>query len=447
MKPNTQTCKEATMNSRPIILLVGGTDPSGGAGLAADIKSCSALGGHGCICVTATTVQNFGKVKSWEPVNQNSIKEQMEVTIEDGLPAAIKTGMLGSANTVKTVAEVIRTKLNSIPFVLDPVMVAGSGDNLADESIEESVIKYLLPLATLVTPNLDEAEAFTGKRVRNKFEMEAAAKEIQQMGAENVLLKGGHLEGAPSDVLVTKDELIWFPGERIVPGKVHGTGCTLASSCATLLGAGYPPKESVTQALAYLRGAITASFERKLGTLIGHFPGMGSIPKEPNRSSFYSTPKFCPACGGELIKSLPHPICSRCGLIFYRNPLPAVILVLQKDNKIMLARRAMAPAKGELGLPGGFIDLHETPMEAAARELEEETSLTGATFELIGADQDHTDYGSVVLYIYSVKDWNGQPEAADDVSEILWRDLDKVYNLAFRAHDRVIELLKKERGL
>ncbi len=435
------------MNSRPIILLVGGTDPSGGAGLAADIKSCSALGGHGCICVTATTVQNSGKVESWEPINQKSIKEQMEATIEDGLPDAIKTGMLGSAKTVRTVAKVIKTKLNSIPFVLDPVMVAGSGDNLAEESIEESVIKYLLPLATLVTPNLDEAEAFTHKRVRNKSEMEIAAKEIQQMGAKNVLLKGGHLEGEPSDVLVTKDKLIWFQGERIVPGKVHGTGCTLASSCATLLAAGYSPEEAVKNSLAYLRGAITASFKRELGTLIGHFPGMGSIPKQTSSSSFYSTPKFCPACAGELTNSKPHPICSKCGLIFYRNPLPAVILVLQKDNKIMLARRAMPPAKGELGLPGGFIDLYEAPKEAAARELEEETSLTGATFELIGADKDYTDYGSVVLYIYSVKNWTGQPKAADDVSELLWSDLNKVSSLAFPAHDRVIEKLKSERNL
>lgn len=436
------------MNSRPIILLVGGTDPSGGAGLAADIKSCSALGGHGCICVTATTVQNSGKVESWEPVSQISIKEQIEVTVEDGLPNAIKTGMLGSTKTVQTVAKVIKAKLSSIPFVLDPVMVAGSGDTLAEESIEDSVKKHLLPLATLVTPNLDEAESLTQKRVRNRAEMETAAKEIQQMGAQNVLLKGGHLEGKPADVLLTREhKLIWFQGERIIPGKVHGTGCTLASSCATLMGAGYSVEESVSKALAYLRGAITASFERKLGTLIGHFPGMGCIPKETSSSSFYSTPKFCPACAGELTNSKPHPICSRCGLIFYRNPLPAVVLILEKDNKIMLARRGHAPAKGELGLPGGFVDLYETPEEAAARELEEETSLTGATFELFGADKDYTDYGSVVLYIYRVKNWKGQPAAADDVSELLWSELNDVSSLAFPAHDRVIKKLKIERNL
>ncbi|MCK5034727.1 MAG: bifunctional hydroxymethylpyrimidine kinase/phosphomethylpyrimidine kinase [Candidatus Sabulitectum sp.] len=434
------------MNSRPVILLTGGTDPSGGAGLAADIKSCSALGGHGCICVTAVTVQNSGGVDSWIPVPPHTIADQMNATCNDGLPDGIKTGMLGSQAAVKAVADVISKRLNGIPYVLDPVMVAGSGDGLAEESLETAIREYLLPLATLVTPNLDEAEAFTGKPVRDRTAMEKAALEIRAMGAESVLVKGGHLEGEPADVLATSAGITWFQGSRIIPGKVHGTGCTLASSCATLLAAGYTPEKAVSKALVYLRGAIAGSFKRELGTLLGHFPAIGPLPENTDSSAFYRTPRFCPACAGELVKAEPHPICSRCGLIFYRNPLPAVVLVLKKNGKVLLARRAAAPAKGELGLPGGFIDLGEGPETAARRELMEETKLTGDSFELIGTDADHTDYGSIVLYIYEVVNWRGTPEASDDVSELLWKEIENVPQLAFPAHDRVIDKMKDERS-
>ena len=432
------------MNTRPVILLVGGTDPSGGAGLAADIKSCSALGGHGCLSVTAITIQNSGRVEEWLPVPPETVTGQMKITCDDGLPCAIKTGMLGSRATVIAVADVIRNRLKNIPYVLDPVMVAGSGDGLAEESLEAAIIEHLLPLATLVTPNLDEAEAFTGKSVRSRAAMESAALEIRAMGAENVLLKGGHLEGEPADVLVTADGITWFPGSRIVPGKVHGTGCTLASACATLLGAGYSPEIAVRKALAYLRGTIAGSFKRELGVLLGHFPPIGPVPANTDGSAFYNTPRFCPACAGELLKATPHPICSRCGLIFYRNPLPAVVLVLERNNEVLLARRAAAPAKGELGFPGGFIDLGEAPDAAARRELMEETALTGASLELMGADMDNTDYGSVVLYIYKVTNWQGIPEALDDVSELIWTKIDDIPGLAFPAHDRVVDRIRKE---
>ena len=434
------------MKTRPVILLAGGTDPSGGAGLAADIKSCSAMGGHGCICVTAITVQNSGGVQSWLPVSHNTILQQMETTCDDGLPDGVKTGMLGSIGAVEAVADVIRRRLSTVPYVLDPVLAAGSGDGLAESSLEHSIIQHLLPLATLVTPNLDEAEAFTGKTVRDRKAMEQAALTIRDMGAENVLLKGGHLKGEPADVLATEKGITWFPGSRIVAGKVHGTGCTLASSCATLLAAGYSPEEAVGKALVYLKGAISGSFNRRLGLLLGHFPAMGPVPDNTDGSAFYRTPRFCPACGGELVTAQPHPVCSRCGLVFYRNPLPAVILLLEKNGKILLARRAAAPAKGQLGLPGGFVDLGESAEAAAARELKEETTLENASFELIGADADHTDYGSVVLYIYRVENWKGTPTAMDDVSELVWTGIDSVGKLAFPAHDRVISRLRKERS-
>jgi hydroxymethylpyrimidine/phosphomethylpyrimidine kinase len=425
-------------------MFAGGTDPSGGAGLAADIKSCSALGGHGCICVTAITVQNSGGVESWQAISADTVARQMETTCDDGLPDGVKTGMLGSSSTVEAVADVIKRRLKMVPFVLDPVLVAGSGDGLAEQRLETPIKKHLIPLAALVTPNLDEAEVFTGRTVRNRRAMELAAVEIRKMGAGSVLLKGGHLQGEPADVLATEHGITWFPGSRIVPGKVHGTGCTLASSCATLLAAGYTPENAVGNALTYLRGAIAGSFRRKHGTLQGHFPPMGPVPNSTDGSAFYRTPRFCPACGGELVHAEPHPVCSGCRLVFYRNPLPAVVLLLQKNNKVLLARRAAAPAKGQMGLPGGFVDLGEHPEAAAARELKEETALENASFELIGADADHTDYGSVVLYIYRVTGWSGVMKASDDVSELVWTEIDSVKKLAFPAHNRIVARVRKK---
>ena len=427
-----------------MVLLVGGTDPSGGAGLAAELKSVSALGGHGCISVTAVTVQNSGGVSSWTPVPPDIIASQMETSCDDGLPGAVKTGMLGSLEAAATVADVLKRRLRGIPYVLDPVLVAGSGHGLAEESLGSIIRKELLPLSLLATPNLDEAEVLTGLRVRTRKEMEIAALELRKMGAANVLLKGGHLQGEPADVLATANGFSWFQGSRIVPGKVHGTGCTLASSCAVLLAAGYSAEAAVPRALAYLRGSIAGSFSRRLGTLLGHFPPMGPIPPARDGSSFYRPPRFCPACSGELVLSSPHPVCSRCGLVFYRNPMPAVILVLLKENRILIAKRANPPALGELCLPGGFIDLGESPEEAAARELNEETLLTGGTFTLMGTDKDTTDYGSVVLYVYRVENWKGEPSPSDDVSALSWMSLEEVPRLAFPAHDRVIESLLRK---
>ncbi len=432
------------MNSRPVILHTGGTDPSGGAGLAADLKTTAALGGHGCIAVTAVTSQNSGGVESWMPIPPDMIAAQMNATCDDGIPQGVKTGMLGSSAAVSAISEVIRNRLKGVPLVLDPVMVAGSGDGLAETSLEKSLTEHLLPLATLVTPNLDEAEAFTGMRVRNRGQMEEAALRIREMGAESVLLKGGHLQGEPWDVLLTERGFKWFPGKRIVPGKVHGTGCTLASACATLLGAGYSVEEAVNNSLLYLRGAITASFSRKLGILPGHFPGMGPLPGRNNRTAFYETPRFCPACSGELAAAKPHPICPGCGLVFYRNPLPAVILVLRDGNRVLLAKRAFPPAAGEWCLPGGFIDLGESPLRAAERELTEETSLIPERMILTGSLSDLTEYGSVVLFVYEATGWRGTPSPADDVAELRWVELDRVPALAFSAHDRVIESIRRK---
>lgn len=439
--PKTNTCPYclASAPARPVVLLVGGTDPSGGAGLLADAKAVAAMGAHGCCTVTAVTVQDSARVHSWSPVSPGQIRDQMHRICDDGTLHGMKTGMLGSQGAVEAVTDVYASRILPAPLVVDPVLAAGSGDSLSGKGLSECLLKHLVPHASLLTPNLDEAEALTGRPVRTLREMENAGRALLDCGAKAVLVKGGHLEGEPSDVLVTGQGARVFPGRRIVPGKVHGTGCTLASACAALMASGHDPACAVKKALTYLRGAIRDGFRRKGGFLIGHFPGAGPGPRTPDKAAFYSPPRFCQVCGGSLLGVPGHMECCECGLVHYRNPLPAVI-VLARDNsgRVLLVRRAFAPAMGELCLPGGFMDLNETPEECARRELHEETGLTADSMELAGADRDSTDYGGVALYVYRATGLHGTPVPGDDASEVLWLAPCEIPPLAFPAHDRVL---------
>jgi len=307
----------------PVILLIGGTDPSGGAGLAADLKAVAAMGCYGCIAVTAVTVQNSGKVSSWRSCGAGEVKAQIDAVCADGRIDSVKTGMLGSLEIVKVVAEVLEDELSGVPYVLDPVMVAGSGDSLSGVGMVEAVREELLPRAALCTPNLDEASQLAGFSVTSLDEMVRAGKLMCNKGCGAVLVKGGHMEGQPSDVLVMGEEsgvgdkvgvgdevedrcrgscrgiysdvdegipldpernngevkmrrleegVFVFPGERIVPGKVHGTGCTLGSAIASLMGARRRVDWSVCKALEYLRFTIQNSFPMRNGVLLDHFP-------------------------------------------------------------------------------------------------------------------------------------------------------------------------------
>jgi len=422
-----------------VVLLVGGTDPSGGAGLLADVKAVAAMGAHGCCAVTAVTVQDSGRVYSWSPLSPAQIEEQMIRICNDGPLHGMKTGMLGSPGAVETVAEVYGSRVFPAPLVVDPVLVAGSGDSLSGKGLSETLLKHLVPRASLLTPNLDEAEALTGRTVRTLGEMEDAGRALRDSGAGAVLVKGGHLEGEPSDILVTGQGVTVLPGRRIVPGKVHGTGCTLASACAALMASGHDPASAAGKALTYLRGAIRDGFRRKGGYLIGHFPVAGPGPKTPDKSAFYSAPRFCPVCGGSLLGVLGHMECRDCGLVHYRNPLPAVMVLAEdQSGRILLVRRAFPPAMGELCLPGGFMDLNETPEECARRELHEETGLTADSMELAGADRDSTDYGGVALYAFRATGLHGIPAPGDDASEVMWLAPSEIPPLAFPAHDRAL---------
>ncbi len=426
----------------PVVLLVGGTDPSGGAGLAADLKTAAACGVHGVFAVTAVTVQNSGGVRGWTTIPEASVLDQLETVMEDGAVGAVKTGMLGSPGMASMVSGFLGSLPAGLPYVLDPVLAAGSGDTLHEGDMACALSRLLVPASTLCTPNLDEAEALTGMQVRDRSAMEAAGAEIVRMGARAALVKGGHLEGPPADVLVTAGGTTWFEGRRTWPGKLHGTGCTLASAIAARLASGHGLEEAVASGLAYLRQAAGSCFSRRRGALLGHLPPAGPRRPSPDGTAFYMPPRHCAACGEALVApegTTGHMHCLRCGAVTWRNPLPAVSVVAVSGDRVLLVRRAVAPGRGLYCLPGGFLELGETVEECARRELAEETGLSAGTLELLRVETDMTEYGGVVLSVMLAGDLSGTPVPGDDASETGWFPAADPPDLAFAAHGRILE--------
>ncbi|MCD4701065.1 MAG: bifunctional hydroxymethylpyrimidine kinase/phosphomethylpyrimidine kinase [Candidatus Aegiribacteria sp.] len=427
-----------------VLLFIGGTDPSGGAGLPADLKTASALGFHGCPTVTALTVQNSGNVLSWNTVSSVGFMEQLRAVYDDGPLAGVKSGMLGSRENASALAGFIRDNLKGIPYVLDPVLAAGGGGALASDGMPDLLRDELLPLCTLCTPNIGEAEILSGVTIVNTEDMIKAGSVIIRMGAKAVLVKGGHLSGNPVDILVTEKGHAGFDGSRITEDNVHGTGCTLAAACTALLAAGFPIESAVRDARHFVRRVISRRIGRIHGNLPGHFPQAGPLPVMPDGSSFYLPPAYCSMCGEPMGKSPGehgHLFCRKCGFIHYRNPLPAVALMVHDDKRILLVRRAVQPKKGMLSLPGGFLETGETTEECGLRELLEETGLQGREGRLMELETDLTAYGGILLAVLEVKDWEGTPVAGDDASEVIWCPIREVPELAFNAHNRLVEKL------
>jgi hydroxymethylpyrimidine/phosphomethylpyrimidine kinase len=239
------------------VLIVAGSDSGGGAGIQADIKTVTALGGFAMTAVTALTAQSTRGVSGVHPVPPAFVAQQMEVVLDDLGADAIKTGMLHDAAIIAAVLEVLARRAGGIPLVVDPVMVAKGGAALLDDSATEAIVR-LFPFATLITPNIPEAEALLGSRITDVASMSEAARALQDRGASAVLVKGGHLEGdTVSDVLrlASGDEVI-FAGPRLVTRSTHGTGCTLASAIAVGLAQHLALPAAVERARRYLIEAI-----------------------------------------------------------------------------------------------------------------------------------------------------------------------------------------------
>jgi len=242
------------------ILIVAGSDSSGGAGIQADLKTVMALGGYAGTAITALTAQNTQGVSAIEPASPDFVRQQMELFFEDIGVDAVKTGMLFSADIIRAVVSVLEQRGGMLPVVVDPVMAAKGGATLLKDEAIAILIGELVPLAHLVTPNLPEAELMTGMTIQTLEDMKQAASRIVEKGANAVLLKGGHLEGDTLyDLLMSREDYRVYESPRIHSRHTHGTGCTLASAIATKLGQGERLGEAVAQARDYVRQAIEAA--------------------------------------------------------------------------------------------------------------------------------------------------------------------------------------------
>ena len=255
----------------PIALTIAGSDSGGGAGIQADLKTFSALGVYGCSVIAALTAQNTVAVTGVLDVAPEFVTQQIDAVFSDLDIDAVKIGMLSQPETIDAVAKGLETH-KPRHVVLDPVMVAKSGDRLLVPEAVESLKTRLLPLATVITPNLPEAAVLLGREDDiGADDMEAVAQSLQALGVRSVLLKGGHLAGAESpDYLFDGEGMEVFTAERVNTANTHGTGCTLSSAIAALLARGLDLREAVRDAKAYVGAAIRAADELQIGR--GHGP-------------------------------------------------------------------------------------------------------------------------------------------------------------------------------
>jgi hydroxymethylpyrimidine kinase/phosphomethylpyrimidine kinase/thiamine-phosphate diphosphorylase len=258
------------------VMTIAGSDSGGGAGIQADLKSIALLGSYGTSAITVLTAQNTLGVHGLSPASAGFVIKQVEAVLSDIGTDTLKTGMLFSADIVTAVSEIIQK--HNLLTVVDPVMVAKGGTALLKQEAVEAVRSSLLPCTYLLTPNIPEAEALTGLKIRTIEEMESAVKSLQTMGSRHVLLKGGHCEGDAVDILLAGKSLHKFAAIRIPTKNTHGTGCSLSAVLATLLAQGQPLIEATTLAKRFINTAIQHAIPLGEGHgPINHFAGARAV--------------------------------------------------------------------------------------------------------------------------------------------------------------------------
>lgn len=258
------------------VLTIAGSDSSGGAGIQADIKTITAHGLYAMSAITALTAQNTTGVYGVSEVAPEFVGKQLDCIFNDIPPHAVKIGMVSNAAIIKVIAE----KLTDHPvehIVVDPVMIATSGSKLLIDSAIDALKTLLLPLATVITPNIPEAESLSGMTIETKEDMLRAAHHISRLNPY-ILIKGGHLADCADDLLFADGRVYWFESRKINNPNTHGTGCTLSSAIACNLAAGYPIKESIQKAKAYITGALEAGLNLGKGSgPLNHCWGIKSL--------------------------------------------------------------------------------------------------------------------------------------------------------------------------
>ena len=241
-------------------LTIAGSDCSGGAGIQADLKTMTMNGVYAMSAITALTAQNTTGVRAIQESTPDFLKQQIDAVFEDIYPDAVKIGMVASSELIRVIADRLKY-YDAKNVVIDPVMVASAGSSLMKQNAVQTLIKELLPISTLVTPNIPEAQVLSGMSIQNKEDMIAAAKQIGDSYHCAVLLKGGHSINDANDLLYADGELIWFEGKRINNPNTHGTGCTLSSAIASNLAKGFTLTESIQRAKDYISGALAAMLD------------------------------------------------------------------------------------------------------------------------------------------------------------------------------------------
>lgn len=264
---------------RSVALTIAGSDSGGGAGIQADLKTFEAHGVFGTSAITAITAQNTREVRAVAPVPVDAVVAQIEAVLDDLPVRAVKTGMLVGEATVRAVADVLAHRLRA-PLVVDPVMVSKGGAPLLADDAVEAVLALLVPLATVLTPNVPEAERMTGLVIRDADGMRAAARALAARGARVVVVKGGHMDGPPVDLVWDGAQEWTLPGERVETTSTHGTGCTFAAAVAARLALGEGLHDALGGAKRYLLGALRAA----PGLGGGHGPVAHFHPGAPIRT-------------------------------------------------------------------------------------------------------------------------------------------------------------------
>ena len=247
------------------VLSIAGSDSSGGAGIQADLKTMCAHGIYGMTAITALTAQNTLGVSAIQEVAPNFLDKQIDTCLNDITADAIKVGMIATAEQVKVIAQNIR-KYDIKNVVVDPVMVASSGDSLTKSETIKEMEKLLFPISRVITPNIPEAEKLIGTTIKDKEDMEQAARVLGEKYGCAVLVKGGHAAEAASDVLYDNRKIIWYEGVRINNANTHGTGCTLSSAIACNLALGCDLPQAISKAKEYLTKAIEANLDLGKGS-------------------------------------------------------------------------------------------------------------------------------------------------------------------------------------
>ena len=262
-------------------LSIAGSDCSGGAGIQADIKTMTMNGVYAMTAVTALTAQNTLGVYAIQESTPEFLKQQIDAVFEDIVPDAVKIGMVSSSELIRVIADRLKF-YNAQNIVVDPVMVATAGSALMKTDAIQTLIDKLLPLATVVTPNIPEAQVLSGMEISDKTDMETAAKYICDKYGCAVLLKGGHSINDANDLLYNGREMVWFEGKRIANPNTHGTGCTLSSAIASNLAKGFSLEESIKRAKNYISDALTAMLDlgKGSGPMQHNFDLQGEYAKE-----------------------------------------------------------------------------------------------------------------------------------------------------------------------